>query len=73
MQSPQLCVKLWRFFMQHKFTPYFPQLFPVYPVEKPVDNVDNLRYVNSNKRLQNKLCKLIIFIFTSYLIDKVFK
>ena len=35
--------------MQHKFDPVFPQLFPAGPVEKPVENVDNSRYVNSYK------------------------
>ena len=44
--------------MQHKFTPVFPQLFPVVPVDKSVDNVDKSCYVNGNKRLRNKLCKL---------------
>ena len=35
--------------MQHKFTPLFPQDFPVLPVDKSVDNVDKSRYVNGNK------------------------
>ena len=45
--------------MQHKFTPVFPQFFPVVPVDNSVDNVDKSCYVDGNKRLRNKLCKLI--------------
>ena len=46
--------------MLHKITPLFPHIFPVAPVDKPVDNVDKSRYVNSYKRLRIKLCKLIL-------------
>ena len=44
--------------MPHKAPPLFPQFFRCLPVDKPVDNVDKSRYVNSYKRLRNKLCKL---------------
>ena len=57
-QSPQLCVKLWRFFIDPKNTPGFPQLFSFTPVEKPVENVDNSCETIGNKKLRNVLCKL---------------
>jgi len=40
-KSPQLCAKLWRFFITPDFPLGFPQLFLSPPVEKPVENVDN--------------------------------
>ena len=45
--------------MRHKTTPHFPQVFQVRPVDKAVDNVDKLSYLNVTKDYEINYVNLV--------------